>query len=259
MKKGGVGVLPFLHMLIVSNWKAYVESKEKAKALYLAAQKLAKGSTHDLVLTVPAPYIGMLSSDKSLVALGAQDVSDTLGGATTGEITAGVIADLGATYVLIGHSERRAMGETDELLLEKTRHALAHGLTPILCVGERERDEDARYLKVIRAEIADIFGALTQKERMEIVIAYEPIWAIGKTAAEAITKDDLREMIAYIRKVLGDYLPGKAGSRIKILYGGSAEAANAQNLADDTGIDGFLVGHASADVANYTALIKALS
>lgn len=252
-------MLPFLHMLIVSNWKAYVESKEKAKALYLTAQKLAKGSTHDLVLTVPAPYIGMLSSDKSLVALGAQDVSATLGGATTGEITAGVIADLGATYVLIGHSERRAMGETDELLLEKTRHALAHGLTPILCVGERERDEDATYLKVIRTEIANIFGALTQKERMEIVIAYEPIWAIGKTAAEAITKDDLREMISYIRKVLGDYLPGKAGSRIKILYGGSAEATNAQNLADDTGIDGFLVGHASADVANYTALIKALS
>ncbi|MBP7741142.1 MAG: triosephosphate isomerase [Candidatus Pacebacteria bacterium] len=246
-------------MLIISNWKAYVESKEKAKTLFLTAQKLAKGSIHDLVLTVPAPYIGMLANGKSLVALGAQDISGTLGGATTGEVTAGVLSDLGATYVLIGHSERRAMGETDALLLEKTQHALAHGLTPVLCVGERERDEDAKYLKIIRAEIADIFGPLTQKERMEMVIAYEPIWAIGKTAAEAITKDDLREMIAYIRKVLGDYLPGKAASRTKILYGGSAEAANAPILADDTGIDGFLVGHASADVANYTALIKALS
>lgn len=246
-------------MLIISNWKAYVESKEKAKALYMTAQKLAKGSVHDLVLTVPAPYIGLLSGGKSAVALGAQDTSGTLGGATTGEVTAGVISDLGASYVLIGHSERRAMGETNELLLEKLKHALAHGLTPVLCVGERERDEDAKYLKVIRMEIADIFGPLTQKERMEIVIAYEPIWAIGKTAAEAITKEDLREMISYIRKVLGDYLPGKAGSRSKILYGGSAEAANAKELSEDTGIDGFLVGHASADVANYSALIKALS
>jgi triosephosphate isomerase len=94
---------------------------------------------------------------------------------------------------------------------------------------------------------------------MEVVVAYEPLWAIGKSAREAITAEDLREMVAYIRKVLGDYLPGKAPQKVKILYGGSIEAANAPNLSTDTGIDGFRVGHASTDVVSYTLLVKALS
>ena len=143
--------------------------------------------------------------------------------------------------------------------LLKSTCALAHGLTPILCVGERERDEDAQYLKVIWSELSAVFDALTQKERMELVVAYEPLWAIGKTADEAITTDDLREMVSYIRKVLGDFVPGKASAKIRVLYGGSAEAVNAPLLANDTGIDGFLVGHASVDPVSYSALLKALS
>lgn len=243
--------------MIVSNWKAYVESKETAKQLLTTARKLAKGS-HELVLCVPAPYIGYLADARTDVALGAQDISLTLGGATTGEVLAGAVADLGASYVIVGHSERRAMGETDAVVLEKARHALAHGMTPILCVGERERDADAQYLKFIRAEIATVFEALSQKEQMQVVVAYEPIWAIGKTAAEAITQSDLTEMVAYIRKVIGEYLPGKAPGRTKVLYGGSVDASDALVLASGTGIDGFLVGHASASVETYTALIKAL-
>lgn len=246
-------------MLIISNWKAYVETRERARALYACAQKLSKGGKHELVLAVPAPYIGMFAPGTGSVSVGAQDVSSTTGGATTGEVTAGLLKELGATHVIVGHSERRTLGETDETILAKAQHALAHGLTPVLCIGERERDEDAEYLKVLRTELAAVFATLTQKERMEVVIAYEPIWAIGKSAADAITAEDLREMIAYIRKVLGDYLPGKAPQKIKILYGGSAEAANALVLSADTGIDGFLVGHASTDTVSYTLLVKALS
>ena len=251
-------MLPFLHMLIISNWKAYVETKEKAKALYACAQKLSKGSKHELVLAVPAPYIGMLAPGTAGVSVGAQDVSSTTGGATTGEVTAGLLKELGATHVIIGHSERRGLGETEETIFAKTQHTLAHGLTPVLCIGERERDGDAGYLKILRAELGSVFDALTQKERMEVVIAYEPVWAIGKSAADAIGAEDLREMVSYIRKVLGDYLPGKAPQKIKILYGGSTEAVNAPVLSKDTGIDGFLVGHASTDVVSYTQLIKAL-
>jgi triosephosphate isomerase len=245
-------------MLIVSNWKAYVESKDKAKVLAQTAAKLAKGGRHELVLCVPAPYLGLLSGTAG-IALGAQDISATLGGAATGEVTAGAVASLGATYAIVGHSERRAMGETESVIIEKVRHALAHGLTPVLCVGERVRDEDAQYLKIVRAEISAVFEALTQKERMEVIVAYEPLWAIGKTADEAITTDDLREMVSYIRKVFGDFVPGKAPAKIRVLYGGSAEAANAPALTDGSGIDGFLVGHASADPLTYTALVKALS
>ena len=246
-------------MIIVSNWKAYVETVETAKALHATAIKFAKLGKHEFVLAVPAPYIGVLKSASAHMNIGAQDISATLGGAATGEITAGLVHNLGATHVLVGHSERRMMGESDTVILEKIKHALAHGLTPILCIGERERDADARYLMEIRRELSSVCSALTQKERMSLIVAYEPMWAIGKGANEAITKEDLREMVSYIRKVLGDFLPGKAPAKIHILYGGSVEATNITMLATDTGIDGFLVGHASADVASYSALVKALS
>lgn len=244
-------------MLIVANWKAYVDSKEKAKKLYATAKRL----THvvDIGLAVPAPYIGLLGGGKSAVRLGAQDVSLTTGGAHTGEITAATLADLGATYVIVGHSERRAQGETDAIVLEKVRRALAHKLTPILCVGETERDPEAAYLGVIRTQLSTVFSELTQKERLSLVVAYEPIWAIGKTAAESITPSDLGEMVLYIRKVLGEYLPGKSVLKVPVLYGGSAEPGNARDLAGGSGVDGFLVGHASVDPATFTALVKAVS
>lgn len=246
-------------MLIVSNWKAYVETSARAKELHKAAALLSKKTSHELVLLVPAPYIGLLAGGKSQVALGSQDISVTVGGATTGEVTAGAVAELGAKFALVGHSERRAMGERDDVILEKTKHALAHGLTPILCVGERERDEDARYLKEVRSQLTAVFGELSQKECMQMIVAYEPVWAIGKSASEATTPEDLREMVLYIRKVLGDFVPGKAALKIPVLYGGSTEAANAPSLAHGTEIDGFLVGRASTDVATYSALVQALS
>ncbi len=246
-------------MLIVSNWKAYVETSVRAKELHKAAVLLTKKTSHELVLLVPAPYVGLLAGGKSQVALGCQDISATVGGATTGEVTAGAVADLGARYALVGHSERRAMGEHDETILEKTKRALAHGLTPILCVGERERDEDARYLKEVRSQLTAVFGALTQKECMQMVVAYEPVWAIGKSASESSTAEDLREMVLYVRKVLSDFVPGKASRNIPVLYGGSTEAANAPSLAHGTEIDGFLVGRASTDVASYSALVQSLS
>lgn len=243
-------------MLIVSNWKAYVEKSDKAKAL-LAAAKRAKGG-HELVLAPSAPYLALLASGRTKVRFAAQDLSLATGGAHTGEVTAAAVAGAGASYAIIGHSERRAAGETDAVILEKVRHAIAHKLTPIVCVGERERDEDAQYLKFIREQIGAVFAPLSPKERLQIVLAYEPIWAIGKTAAESVTDADLAEMIAYIRKVLADYLPGKSNQKVRVLYGGSVEAANIRMLARGGGVDGFLIGHASAEVETYSALVKAL-
>lgn len=247
-------------MLIVANWKAYVEDMGRARKLFSVAKRLSKKTKHEIVLAPSMPYLGMLApKNKSKVAFSAQDVSATTGGAKTGEVPAEMLSSLGAAYALVGHSERRAIGETDAVVAEKARHALAHGLIPILCVGERERDADAKYLGFVRAQIAAVFEPLSQKERMEIVVAYEPVWAIGKTAAEAITSRDLAEMILYIRKVIGDYLPGKAPARIKILYGGSAEPDNVRELAGGSGIDGFLVGHASVDPSMFSGIIKSLS
>jgi triosephosphate isomerase len=248
-------------MLIVSNWKAYVQSQKKAKELFNAAKKaasLSKGGSVSIVLAPPAPYLGLFSTGATKVAFAAQNISSSSGGAATGEVTAELLADLGVTYSIVGHSELRAKGETDEMVMEKVRMALAHNITPIVCVGERERDPEAQYLAFLRAQIRAVYEPLAPKQRSQVILAYEPIWAIGKTASEAITQHDLTEMILYIRKVLGDYLPARAPEKAILLYGGSVEAAGAASLSEGTGINGFLLGHASADPLQFTQIVKAV-
>jgi triosephosphate isomerase len=247
-------------MLIVGNWKAYVDTLEKAKRLYAAGKRLGAAGHHDIVLAPSAPYLGLLSTtNRSNVEFAAQDISRAEGGAATGEVTAEAVASVGATYVIIGHSERRAGGETDAIVLEKVRLALRAGLTPIVCIGESSRDSEAAYLHFLRSQIASVYTPLSLKERARIVLAYEPIWAIGKSAADAITPADLNEMILYIRKVLAEYLSGKGSTKAQILYGGSVEPVNAGALKKASGINGFLVGRASTDAANFGALVKAIT
>jgi triosephosphate isomerase len=247
-------------MLIVANWKAYVEDFEKAKKLLAVSQKASRITAHTIVLAPPAPFIGVFApKNKSGLAFAAQDVSATLGGAATGETTASVYATLGATYAIVGHSERRAAGDTSAIVAEKLAHALARDLTPILCVGEHERDREGRYLSYVREEITSAFALLTPKERARVIIAYEPLWAIGKTADNAIAPHDLTEMVLYIRKVLAELLPGKNSMHVQVLYGGAVEADNIHALATNSGIDGFLIGHASVEAATFAVLIKQLA
>ena len=247
-------------MLIVANWKAYVEDLAKAKKLFTLAKRLAKATGVDIVLAPPSPLIGALSArNKSPVAFAAQDISHTTGGAATGEATAQAYAAIGATYALVGHSERRAAGDTDAIVALKLAHALAHGLTPILCVGEEEHDGDGRYLAVVREELTNALGSLPPKERGKVIVAYEPLWAIGKTADDAIATNDLTEMVLYIRKVLAELLPGKSSRRSIVLYGGSVEPGNARTLVAGSGVDGLLVGHASTDPHAFLLTIRQLA
>ena len=234
-------------MLIVANWKAYVEDVVRAKKLFALSKKLSKAAGSTIVLAPPAPLLGHLAArNKSRVAFAAQDVSRTTGGARTGEATAPAYAAARATYAIIGHSERRAEGDADAIVAEKLSHAVAHGLTPILCVGERERDAKGQYLVFIREQLTTAMEALAPKDRSKVVVAYEPLWAIGKTAEAAIRASDLAEMVLYIRKVIAELLPGKNPRRVSVLYGGS-------------GIDGFLIGHASVDPLMFSKLVKQLS
>jgi len=247
-------------MLIAANWKAYVEDLSKAKKLFALGKRLAHATDVTIVLAPPAPLLGALAArNKSAVAFAAQDVSSTTGGAQTGEITAQTYAVAGATYAIVGHSERRAAGDTDHIVAEKLAHGLAHGLTPILCVGEEVRDGEGRYLSLVREELTLAIEPLAPKERAKVIVAYEPIWAIGSTADAAINPNDLAEMVLYIRKVLAELLPGKSASRSLVLYGGSVEPGNARDLAAASGIDGFLVGHASVDPSSFSLLVKQLS
>lgn len=247
-------------MLIVANWKAYVETPKKAKVLLASAKRLVGRAKHTIVLAPSFPHLGLITGGrKGKLCFGAQDVSLVEGGAATGEVTATTLVKLGVSYVIIGHSERRAMGETNEIVRAKVEVALAHRLTPIIGVGERERDIDARYLGTLRSQIDAVIEPLTPQQRAKVVIAYEPIWAIGKSASDAITPNDLAEMVLYIRKVLIDYMPERAARRVRILYGGSVERENARELAATSRVNGFLVGHASADTSSFASLVKAIS
>lgn len=250
-------------MLIIGNWKAYVEDPKKALLLLEAAKKLVairgKGKKLEIVLAPPAPFLGMLSAgNKSKVSIGAQDVSETTGGPQTGEVSVGAVKSIGVRYVILGHSERRARGESEASISIKAQHVLSQGLIPVVCVGESERDAEATYLHVLRAQIAAVLGPLQPDERERVVIAYEPVWAIGKSAAEAITPRDLHEMVLYIRKSLGDLVAQAAISNVRIIYGGSVDEGNIRVLAEDGGVDGFLVGRASTDPKIFTALIEAV-
>ncbi len=246
-------------MIIVANWKAYVSDAAQAKKLVAFAKRLASTTKIKLVLAPSAPHAALLAlGNRSKVAFAAQDISPATDGASTGESTAQTYARAGVTYAIIGHSERRAQGETDADITEKVRRALAQGLIPIVCVGERERDASAEYLAFIRAELAAVLTPLSHKERLGLIVAYEPIWAIGKSAVEAISGNDLAEMVLYIRKVLGEYLPHKAPAHVPVLYGGSVEPGNVRELAAASRVDGFLVGRASVDPVSFAGLVKAL-
>lgn len=246
-------------MLIVANWKAYVEELGKAKKLFAASKRLAMATDNAVVLAPSAPFLGALAArNKSKIAFAAQDVSATVGGAKTGETTARAYSAVGATYALVGHSERRAVGDTNLIVAKKLSHALAHGLIPILCVGERERDAEGRYLADIREEITVAFESLAQKERTKVIVAYEPLWAIGRTAEHAIGQNDLTEMVLYIRKVLAELMHGKSSQNSLVLYGGSIEPSNARGLAASSGIDGFLIGHASVEPHTFSLIVKQL-
>lgn len=243
-------------MLIIGNWKSYVEKKEDAKKLLANAKRIAGKTRHKIVIAPPAPFLALLSGDKrALVKTSAQDISETTVGASTGEVSASVIKDAGATYVIIGHSERRARGETDALISQKVIRALSVGLIPVVCVGEKERDVNAGYLQVLRAQLDAVFSKLTPKDRAKVVVAYEPVWAIGKTAKDAAAPRDVAEMMLYIKKVLAPYGAEKA----VVIYGGSVESANAKALMKEGGVGGFLIGHASADAKMFSALVSEVS
>jgi triosephosphate isomerase (TIM) len=246
-------------MFIVSNWKAYVDEAARAKQLVALARRHAAKGKHKMVVAPSAPYLGLLSKKgRSKLAFASQDVSATTGGALTGEITAATLADFGVTYVIIGHSERRREGETDALIALKAQQAFAAGLIPILCIGEQARDPEAHYLHQLRVQIDTVIQALPPKHRAKVVIAYEPIWAIGKSALDAIQPTDLIEMVLYIRKALGTHMTAKEAGKVKVIYGGSVEPTNIASLAAEGHVDGFLIGHASVEVKNFNALLSAL-
>jgi triosephosphate isomerase (TIM) len=240
--------------LVVGNWKMNGSLAVNAPLLQAIVARLDSTGA-DTAVCAPAPYLAqcrdMLSGTP--VAWGAQDVSDSAGGAYTGEVSASMLLDLGCKYVIVGHSERRAYhGESNELVAKKTAAALATGLTPIVCVGEtlaeREADQTAA---VVGAQLGAVLSQLTEAEAARLVLAYEPVWAIGtgKTATPAMAQ----EVHAHLRAQLKE----KGAGNVQILYGGSMKPDNAKELLAQADIDGGLIGGAALKADDFLAIVHA--
>lgn len=250
--------------LIAGNWKMNLDHLQSIAFVQKLAWTL-KDANHDFgvdgaEVAVFPPFTDLRSvqtlvaADKLDVRFGGQDLSEHESGAYTGEISGAFLSALDCRYVLIGHSERRTMhGETDEQLARKVAAALKHGLVPVLCVGETADDLQAHGPSAVpvaqlKAGLAGITGA------PEIVVAYEPVWAIG--SGKAATPEQAEQVAARLRETLAEVLGEDLAASTRILYGGSVKSSNIASLMREPNIDGALVGGASLDVAEFASISR---
>lgn len=244
--------------LVVGNWKAYVTSpKDGLELLKAVDKKLPRGMTSTVVVCPSFPLLAHLRASYrgSRIVLGAQDVSVFGAGAHTGETPADTLRASGAEYVVVGHAERRARGETSADVAQKLRAALDTKLVPVLCIGESMRDKSAEYLTVIETMLTESVKTLEPGDLKRLVIAYEPLWAIGAPVAPGPRV--VSEAILYIRKLLIQLFGRDAAMKVKILYGGAVDQDRALSLLTEGNAQGFLVGRASVDPQNFTGIIRA--
>jgi triosephosphate isomerase len=245
--------------IIAGNWKM---NKTQAEARVLVEDQLREvGHFDDAEIVLCPPFTALAAVSELLnavsnIRLGAQNMHEAASGAYTGEISAAMLKELYVRYVIIGHSERRQYFHEDNATVNrKTKAALAAELRPIVCVGETlpERESN-KWKSVLQTQLIEGFAGFGEKELADIIIAYEPVWAIGtgKTASPA----QAEEAHQFIRKVVGDNFGATAAEKIRIQYGGSVKAENARELLSQPDIDGALVGGASLDARGFTAIIK---
>lgn len=256
------GVLPLSRMkrnipLIVGNWKLNPQSIKEATALAAGVAKGHKKSTEPYVAVAPS-HVHLAEVAKKIksssVGLGAQDVATEPMGAFTGETSAMQLRDAGADFVIVGHSERRAMGETDVEVQTKALIALKNKLTPIVCIGERKRDGQGEFFNFVQSQIRALCKGLTAAQVKKMIIAYEPIWAIG--TGKTATADDVREMQLFIVSVLTKLYDRKTANAVRLLYGGSVKPHNAEELQREGGMNGFLVGGASLKAQDFLSIVN---
>ena len=246
-----------LKKIIIANWKMNPVSYKQAEKIFIANSKsISKIKKTDVIICPPILYLEKLKRRSKKLGLGAQNIFYEESGAYTGEISADMLYDIGARYVILGHSERRATGETNEDVNKKIKSALFAGLRPIICIGEKKRDENHIYLNFIKEQLEVAFKNILKTSLPKIIIAYEPIWAIGKNAIREANSEEFREISIFIRKVLSDKFGAKAIAKTKIIYGGSVHPKNVASFLQQGQTDGFLVGRDSLDPKKFEEIIK---
>ena len=244
--------------LVVGNWKMNGSRANNATLLAGIVEGLGNNGKANAAVCVPAPYLQQCADTLagSKLAWGAQDVSVHASGAYTGEVAASMLVDFGSTYVIVGHSERRAYhGETDQQVAQKALAALNAGLTPIVCVGETlEQREAGQTNVVVNKQLSAVLELLEGDAVERIVVAYEPVWAIGtgKTATPAMAQEVHAQLRGQLRE-----RSAQAAEKVAILYGGSMKPDNAAELMAQGDIDGGLIGGAALKAADFLAIINA--
>jgi len=243
--------------LIVANWKMNPVSVKEARRLFTLTQKAAESFRNvKTVIAPPFPYLMLSQSIGHGISLASQDVFWEERGPYTGEVSGIMLRDLGVEYVIIGHSERREhMGETETLIRKKIFSALSSRLNVILCVGEKKRDSEGMYLRFIKQELKTALHGLKREYAKNLVIAYEPIWAVG--TKKPARPEDAFEMVLFIQKVLSSLFSRKAASRIGILYGGSVSPDNTSEFLLRGHVQGLLVGGESLKPARFKKILNA--
>jgi triosephosphate isomerase len=249
--------------LMAGNWKMNLHHLEAIALVQKLAFSLAPADHDAVEVVVLPPFVDLrtvqtlVDGDRLRIAYGAQDLSPYDSGAYTGDVSGSMLAKLGCSYVLVGHSERRQYhGETDDVVASKLHAAVRHGLTPILCVGE---GLDVRGLNGqidhCVAQVCTALKGVPADVARSLVIAYEPIWAIG--TGKVATPDDAQEVCGEVRLTLDQLYPGQAvGDRVRVLYGGSVKAANVADLMAQPDVDGALVGGASLDATEFASICR---
>lgn len=245
--------------LIIGNWKMNPSDITKAKRIFVEIRK--KASTMRNVETIVCPPFLYINILQKLVTghrcvIGAQDAFWEPVGAFTGEVSPFMLAEAGVKYVILGHSERRALGDGNDIVSKKVNASLRRGLKVILCVGEGSRDSHGRFFSFIEKQLKESLAGVKVKDLKDVIVAYEPLWAIGKNATRGATADEFTEMIIFIRKVLADMFNKKEAMKIPIIYGGSVDHKNAKEFLEVYGSGGLLPGRASLDPKKFNAILE---
>ena len=245
--------------IVAGNWKMNTTLEEGVGLAKDVNEALKHAEVEcDVVICVPFTHLASVNAviDTKL-GLGAENCADHKSGAYTGEVSASMVASTGATYVTLGHSERRQYyGETAETLKEKVALALDNNLTPIFCIGEvLEQRENGSYLDVVKSQIEDALFGLSAAEFSKLILAYEPVWAIG--TGKTATDDQAQEMHAHIRSVIAGKYGKEIADNTSILYGGSCKPSNARALFAKPDVDGGLIGGASLDAESFMGIVTA--
>jgi triosephosphate isomerase len=243
--------------IIVANWKMNPRTLEEAKKIFSGIKRSAKFENLYTVVCPPAVYIeslGKLATEN--IKIGGQDVFWESIGTFTGQISPLMLKSVGADYVIIGHSEKRELGDTDEIVNNKVANALRSDLKVVLCVGEKHRDSDGAYFEVVKNQIKADLDKIQRRYIKNLIVAYEPVWAIGKNESNAMNGAQMFEMGIFIRKTLADLYGKDGGLSVPVLYGGSVGPHNTHDIVSVGKVDGLLVGHQSLDPKNFAEIIR---